>query len=359
MAFIGGILSDTLSKLISNIGKTMGLKFIDTVKSKPDKLTEMNVFENSTKQFARSQLLEVERTFDEILEVVTGKDSDLEQAKILDRIRNRISSLRYQIDSASLLIPPQSIEKAPEIIENLSYYHLLIVYYSIAINKFLIDIRDGVEDGSDLNIKENLTVVRKQVSSLEQILDLRPTSTINENTVKILKKQMNDVSDGLVDLFKKITEASYGQIDIAFKEVTLKRPKFFGRQKYMDDLGSLVIKILKNSPNKSMSLQDIREVILDQIKDVKITIDDLDQVGKDLYSKKLIYGIREDQNTTFIDFRATSSHRPKCDNCKKEGGIFMDYYSCPKGRYVCADCISFFGKCKVCGQKVSQNHQLV
>ena len=359
MAFVfSGILSDALSNVIQSVGKTMGLKFIETIRSRPDKLTEMNVYETSTKQFATSQLLEVERNFDEILEVVTRNENDLEQARSLDRIRSRISAIRYAIESASLLVLPQSIDKASDIIETLSYYYVLIVYYSVAIKKCLIEIRDGVEDESELNIKENLNTVRKQISTLEQIWALRPTSTINQDSVKVLRKQMNELSAGLVDTFSKKCESIYSHVDLAFKEVTIKKPKLFGKQQYNETLEELILKIVKTAPNQSISLQDIREAILNQVKDAKITIDEINQVGKNLYGKKLIYGMHEDKNTTFIDFRGSDKH-PKCGNCNREGGLFVDYYTCPTGGYVCGNCVSFFGKCKICGEKIKPNHKLV
>ena len=145
---------------------------------------------------------------------------------------------------------------------------------------------------------------------------------------------------------------------MAFKEVSLKKPRLLGKGKYIENLGDIMVATIKEVGANEMNNLDIRDRMLKRYPGIELSLDDMEKAARQLLDKKLIHGIRQEEKNYVIELRK-SSESPVCGNCKKSGGYMIDYYTCPKG-FVCSNCISFFGSCKVCGSKIKdEDHKLV
>jgi vacuolar-type H+-ATPase subunit E/Vma4 len=180
---------------------------------------------------------------------------------------------------------------------------------------------------------------------------------INEDASNALKEQLKNISNDVVELIEKISESSLSEAENAFKVVSLKKPKLLGKGKYIETLGDIMKAIIRESGN-AMNNLDLRERLFKRYPDAEISFEDMEKAARQLLDKRLIHGIREEEKHYVIELRK-SDQSPTCGNCKKSGGFMTEYFSCPKG-FVCSNCVSFFGSCKVCGSKLKAgNHNLI
>ncbi|MHA2365276.1 MAG: hypothetical protein ACXAC7_15060 [Candidatus Hodarchaeales archaeon] len=327
-------------------------------RNRPDKIDQLKSYEQSTKQAAVASLLTDERIIDESMEVAMQK-MKMDLHRSLDRIRIRLTAIRHSLESAPLLIYPDSALKPTEVINNIATFHVAVVYQTFAIEAAATRLRDEFEDDPDIDSKPLVRDIRNTSSALESIWNLRPKTAMNEQTSKALKEQLKSVNKGVVDIIEKVSDASQAQVELAFKEVAMKKPKLFGKGKYRESLGDLMVGTIKSSGLTEMGLVDIRDKMIERFPGIDLNIKDMEEAVKNLHERKLIFGVREEANTQVIQIRKLDKS-PKCGKCGKEGGFMIDYYTCPiTDGFVCGDCISFFGKCKVCGKKIKLGHELV
>lgn len=277
----------------------------------------------------------------------------------LDRIRNRLTGVRHSLESIPLLIYPDSGINPNDIIDNIVAFHTAIVYLTFTIEAAATELRDLYEDNPETGVNSLVQDIRTTTTALESVWNLRPKGTVNEDTAKVLKKQLKAISNNIVEAIEKISTTSHADVERAFKEVSLNKPKFRGKGKYIENLGDLMIEIVKDSNKNEMNLIEIRNLMLKRYSTITLAISDMEQAAKALYQNKLVQAIRKDGNSQIIQLHTTNSS-PKCTKCGKERGYLLDFYRCDSSNgYVCTEDISFFGKCKLCSQKISQGHELV
>ena len=356
MSFLSNVAVNLVSSTIQGLGiKSFGL--LSAIRNRPEDMNKLSDYEQATKQTAISSILTNERILEELMGLAL-QNSNMQLHRLLDSLRTKISSIRHAMESASLLIYPNSDIKSGDIIRNVSMFHICIVYHSFVVENKAIQLRDDYEFDPAMDTKEILRDMRTSTTALESIWNLRPKMAINEETSKALKEQLKNVSKDVVELIEKVSESSLTEAENAFKEVSLKKPKLLGKGKYIENLGDIMRAMIKESGQNEMNNLDLLDRLKKKYPDTSISFDDMEKAARQLLDKRLIHGIRQEEKHYVIELRK-SGESPTCGNCKKSGGFMVDYYSCPKG-FVCSNCISFFGSCKVCGSKIkNEDHKLI
>ena len=248
--------------------------------------------------------------------------------------------------------------KPGELINDISLLHICVVYHSFVIENKTTSLRDELEFDPAMETKEILRDMRASATALESIWNLRPKATINEESAKAIKEQLKNISKQVVEIIDKVSESSFTEAENVFKEVSLKKPKLLGKGKYIENLGEVMRATIKESGQNEMNNLDLRDRLLKRYPGTDFSFEDMEKAARQLLEKRLIHGIRQEEKHYVIELRKFDES-PVCGNCKKTGGFMVDYYTCPKG-FVCSNCISFFGSCKVCGSKIkNENHTLI
>lgn len=355
MAFVG----ELAAEIVASAGMTLGGKALSLFRRRPDTFEELSAYEQATKQAAVTSLRNDERVIEEIMELAMSGNPDMTLHRNLGRIRDRVVAIRHEMDSAPMMVYPESAIKVQDVINNVSMFHIAVVYQTFVVENKAVRLRDELEYDPDIDTKSLVGDLRTAVTALQAIWGLRPKAAINEEISKALKEQLKSVSKGVVEVIEKISESSYAQVDMAFKEVAMKKPKLFGRGAYIESLGDLMRGTIKESGKNEMSIVELRDKLLQRYPGITLKVDDMENAAKKLLERKLIHQVREEGNTQYLEIRQTGES-PKCGKCGKSGGFMVDYYSCPiSDGFVCDNCISFFGKCKVCGKKIKHGHELV
>ncbi len=352
--------SDLAVHLVGSTLESLGSKsynFIATYRNRPDKLIKLTDYESATKHTAINSLSTNEHIIEEVMTLAL-QNSNMQLHRLLDSMRTKLVSIRHSMESASLLIYPNSSANPDVIINNISLFNISIVYHSFVIENKCIFLRDELEFNPSMETVDILREIRSSTTALEKIWNLRPKTVIDEKTAKIIHEQLENITKDVVDLIEKISTSSLSEAENSFKEVSLKKPKLLGKGKYIENLGDIMIATIKSSGQNEMNNIDIKERIIKRYPEITISFDDMEKAAKLLLDKRIIHGIREEEKNYVIELRK-SSESPTCGNCKKSGGYMVDYYTCPKG-FVCNNCISFFGSCKVCGSKIKdKEHKLI
>ena len=356
MAFISDIGVNLVSAALQGLG-VKSYNFVATFRTRPDKLTKLSDFEQATKQTAMSSLLINEHIIEEIMALAL-QQTNMQLHRLLDSTRTKLANIRHNMESASLMLYPNSAVRPDIIINNVSMFNVSIVYHCFVIENKCTRLRDDLEFEPSMDTKEILRDIRSSTTALESLWNLRPKTVLNEDSAKAIHEQLKNISNDVVELIEKISDSSFSGAQQSFKEVSLKKPKLLGKGKYIDNLGDIMIATIREAGANEMNNLDIRDRMVKRYPGIELSLDDMEKAARQLLNNKLIHGIREEEKNFVIELRK-SSESPTCGNCKKSGGYMVDYYTCPKG-FVCSNCISFFGSCKVCGSKIKdQDHKLV
>ncbi len=354
--------------LISHIGinlatdalKGLGDKafnFVGSYRTRADKLTKLADFEQATKQTAITSMMNNEHLIEEIMGFAM-RNTNMQLHRMLDTTRTKIAGIRHAMESATLMLYPNSAVRPDIIISNITLFHMTVVYHCFVIENKCTRLRDEYEFDPIMDTKETLKDIRSSTTALESIWNLRPKTILTEESAKAIHDQLKNISKDVVELIEKISESSFAEVEIAFKEVSLKKPKLLGKGKYIETLGDVMIATIRESGQNEMNNLDIRERILNRYPDIEVSFEDMEKTARQLLNKRLIHGIKEEEKHYVIELRK-SEQSPTCGNCKISGGYMVNYYTCPKG-FVCDKCVSFFGTCKVCGAKIkNEDHKLV
>lgn len=356
MSFLSNVAVNLVSSTIQGLGiKSFGL--LSAIRNRPEDMDKLSDYEQATKQTAISSLLTEERIIEETMSIALN-NSNMQLHRLLDSIRTKLASIRHSMESSSLLIYPHSAIEPGELIKDISLLHICVVYHSFVIENKATTLRDELESDPSMETKEMVRDMRASTTALESIWNIRPKAAINEESAKAIKEQLKNISKEVVELIDKVSESSLSEAENAFKVVSLKKPKLLGKGKYIENLGEVMRATMKESGQNEMNNLDLRDRLLKRYPDTKFSFEDMEKAARQLLDKRLIHGIREEEKHYVIELRK-SDQSPVCGNCKKTGGFMVDYYSCPKG-YVCSNCISFFGSCKVCGSKIKyEDHKLI
>lgn len=356
MAFISHIGVNLATDVLKGLGDKV-YNFVGSYRTRADKLTKLSDFEQATKQTALISLMNNERLIEEIMGFAMS-NTNMELHRMLDITRVKLGSIRHTMESATLMLYPNSAVRPDIIISNITLFHMTIIYHCFVIENKCTRLRDEYEFDSSMDTKEALRDIRSSTTALEKIWNLRPKTILTEESAKAIRDQLKNISKDVVELIDKISESSFAEAETTFKEESLKKPKLLGKGRYIETLGEVMIATIKDSGQNEMNDLDIRERMVNRYPDIEVSFEDMEKAARELLNNRLIHGIREEENHYVIELRK-SQKSPICGNCKRSGGYMVNYYTCPKG-FVCDKCISFFGNCKVCGTKIkNEDHKLV
>ena len=202
--------SDLAVHLVGSTLESLGSKsynFLATYRNRPDKLTKLTDYESATKNTALNSLSTNERIIEEVMALAL-QNSNMQLHRMLDSIRTKLVSIRHSMESASLMLYPNSSASPNEIINNISLFNISIVYYSFVIENKCIFLRDELEFNPSMETVDFLREIRSSTTALEKIWNLRPKTVIDEKTAKIIHEQLKNITNEVVDLIEKISASS-------------------------------------------------------------------------------------------------------------------------------------------------------
>ena len=176
---------------------------------------------------------------------------------------------------------------------------------------------DQITERSKLLI-DDLEFGNKELDLRSELLDLREQITRLEDVVQVQNKLANGASvstEGIKNLQKKydsriqqlereLLRKEGRTLTITALDAT-KKPKIFGKGKFVDNLADLILeqgKTLRASSGGYISMANLYTSLKNQVPDIKFSLKDLEKACKQLTKQSLIEGVSKQSGIKIVEF---------------------------------------------------------
>lgn len=231
------------------------------------------------------------------------------QRDLYTRIYNSFLQTRYILENIpDVVFHPDKTIKIKEFGE-IKVSQLLSAVLCERISDISDNLNSDLQFGEEIEIKVILRELYDLVARLSEVAEIQQKladgTPVSTETVKNLEKKYNKRIKQLQDeLLRKDGRA----LTISALDTTHK-PKLFGKSKFYQQLGDLVLeygKKLKSSSGGYISLANLYTGLKNQIPDVEFSPKDLDKACAELRKKKLIQGVSDRSGVKIIEFEPVS-----------------------------------------------------
>ncbi|UCE13106.1 MAG: hypothetical protein JSV04_13065 [Candidatus Heimdallarchaeota archaeon] len=170
-------------------------------------------------------------------------------------------------------------------------------------SKRLAEDLDFGEEG--LNVREEIREIQDQINRLNEVVQVQKKladgAPVSTESIKDLQKKYNTRINQLEEeLLRKEGRA----LTITALDAT-KKPRLFGKKKFEENLGDLVLEYGKNlraSSGGYISLAHLYTALKDQVPDIEFSAKDLENACKRLKKQSLIEGITKRSGVKIVEF---------------------------------------------------------
>ncbi len=347
-----GFLADLAINVIEKIGSKATSKFYQQFRNWPTSNSEIEQYYKSVKQSAEMDLKSSEDLIQRSLALLL-KQRDLTLHDTVDRIRGRIQSLRHDIEKSSSDIHLSAV-KTEDVLRALAMIYLTLQYEIFVVSNIASKLADTIEFGEDIKI--NVKELRESLNNLEETWRLHTQASADPASAKSLFNSLKESRKEWVELIETVSTRSLGEMNELMTGAVISKPKLFGKKQYQESLADLLWKFGEASEIKKIELPTLIANLRNDNPNAEFQEEDLEVALKLLVNTNRIFSIGVENNIKVVDFKRTESSN-QCGNCGKHGGVYEEFRNCIFiKKLVCDDCISFFGKCKLCGTKIKENH---
>ena len=157
----------------------------------------------------------------------------------------------------------------------------------------------------DLDIKENMLEIRELVSRLKEIVEVQQRLSdggeIASEAIKSLEKKYES---RIQQLERELLRKEGRSLTVTALDHQ-KKPRIFGKGKFMDNLADLILEYGKNlraSSGGYISLANLYTALKNQIPDIKFTANDLEKACNRLAKQSLIEGVTKKAGIKIVEF---------------------------------------------------------
>jgi hypothetical protein len=272
---------------------------------------------------------------------------------VVDRIRGRIQSIRHEIEKSGSDIELTAV-KTEDILRALAMIYLTLQYEVFVVSNNAAKMYDAIEFGDQANLF--VQELRDTIRNLEETWRLHSQSSTDPANARVLFNSLKESRKEWVELINGVTSKSFGEMNEIMMGVAITKPKLFGKKRFQESLADLIWKFGDKSDVKKIEFPNLITKLREENPKTEFKDEDVENALKLLVDTNRIYSLGMENNIKVIEFKRTESSN-QCGNCGKHGGIYEEFRKCSAyNKLVCDKCISFFGKCKICDDRIKENH---
>lgn len=170
-------------------------------------------------------------------------------------------------------------------------------------SKLLID---DLEFGNkELDLRSELLDLREQITRLEEVVQVQNKlangAPVSTEGIKNLQKKYDS---RIQQLERELLRKEGRTLTITALDAT-KKPKIFGKGKFVDNLADLILeqgKTLRASSGGYISMANLYTSLKNQVPDIKFSLKDLEKACKQLTKQSLIEGVSKQSGIKIVEF---------------------------------------------------------
>ncbi|MHA1994325.1 MAG: hypothetical protein ACW97Z_07285 [Candidatus Hodarchaeales archaeon] len=161
----------------------------------------------------------------------------------------------------------------------------------------------------ELDLRTELLDIREQITRLEEVVQVQNKlangAPVSTEGMKNLQKKYDS---RIQQLERELLREEGRTLTVTALDAT-KKPKIFGKGKFVDNLADLVLeqgKSLRASSGGYISMANLYTSLKNQIPDIKFSLKDLEKACKQLTKQSLIEGVSTQSGVKIVEFTPVS-----------------------------------------------------
>jgi len=344
--------------VMEKVGVGASKILIERLKDWPTSREDAESYYTMIKQSVIVDLNDIESILNRSLKLLLKK-REMDIHDTIAGLRSRITQLRDQITQSgpNTLLNTISEDK---IFRALSMIFLTIQYESFIMANEANQMYDELEKFSNSgDYKSHYYDLRNAVTEMERTMQLYSKAVSDPASAEKVFTELRQVRKDFVELIEQVSTESIGSVNQLMTGVVIDKPRLFGKDQYIQSLADLIWNYAQLINESKVELPKLEANIKSDHPNAEFDATDLEQAINHLIDHNRAFSLGLDGNIKFVEFNQSDQSRV-CHACGISGGKFIEFRRCEnENQLVCDNCISFFGKCKLCGQSYKQNHVLL
>lgn len=349
MAF-STILVDASGQVLGGLGKSCINRFLNILRDFPSDPKEGIMRAKGAKSSTESTIKKLEDELNEIIKILV-REAQMDPMRKIGNLLKTLTGLRGEIESKSGSFSTEVALKVHDMLKAFTTIFLALIYDSMVIETIVEQLTERVHD-DDYELDDLIKKLRTGIHNLEATWGFYSQVTADPAVAKTIYQKMKDTREKLIAFMEEMDNVNSNQMDRLVSGVVLKKPKVFGKKKFIQSLSVIIYEHGTVIETPKVSIPDIFDKISKAHPNLEFSDDDIEKAVDSLIESNRAFALTVENNIKMVEFKR-SDGSIVCGNCGFSGGVYRDFKQCMvKDKYVCEDCISFWGKCKICGLQV-------
>ena len=344
------ILVDASSKVLGGLGKSCINRFLSALKDFPKDPEEGIMRAKGAKSSTESMIKKLEDDLNEILKMLT-RAAQMDQLSKIGSLQKKLTAIRGVVESKSGNISMDAGLKARDMLKAYTTIFLALIYDGMVIETIVEQMMERVYD-DDHELDDLTKKLRIGIRNLEATWGYYSQVTADPAIARVIYDKMKETREQLVQFIEEMDNMNSNEMNRLVSGVILKKPKFFGKKRFIQSLAVIIYEHGKEIGTPKVSIPEIFDRISKIHPKLEISDDDIEKAVDSLIESNRAFALTMENNVKMVEFKR-SEGSIVCGNCGFSGGVFKEFKHClVTDKYVCEDCISFWGKCKICDTNV-------
>ncbi|MCY3412145.1 MAG: hypothetical protein INQ03_10980 [Candidatus Heimdallarchaeota archaeon] len=344
------VLLDASSSIIGNLGKKAIDGFLNVITDWPRDPEEGINRAKGAKTSTEASLKRLEDDMTEVVKFLT-KEGQMQPLRKISSLKEKLTSVRHEIESKSGSYTMDNSLKDEDMLKAYTTVYFTVLYDSMICDTVVDQMQDRIYD-DDFEMDDLVKKMRTGINNLENSWAMYMRVIADPKIAKSAYQELKSTRKDLIEFMEEVDKHTRGEMDMLVSGVILNKPKIFGKKKYIESLAALMHETAKHMGEIKISIPQIFDKIRQSNPNAQFSDEDIEKAADLLIEHNRAFALTLEDNIKWIEFRK-GDESLVCGNCSISGGIYREFKRCEiTGKQVCEDCITFFGKCKICGQKV-------
>ncbi len=344
-----------LAGLLDKVGGKALEVLLDRLSNWPNNPKEAQNYYDSVRQATKEEISNAESVIKQNLKLLMERKR-MKEYKALNDAHNLVRSLRQDIEKTVVTNFTTQTQEY-ETIRSLSAIYLTL-QYEVYIIKHLVN-RMTRDIYNDESIMDSIIDLIDQAKHLQTTISLRNQANADPTMAKMIYKNLKDHTKMWSKLLEESANISKNSMSEMLAGAILSKPKLFNKKDYIEKLSEYTWQYSNRNNIDKIGVPELMNNMRERMPNVEFNDEDMEKAIQLLIEKNKAYSLNIENNIKVVEFKRTEKSLV-CGNCGKHGGMYEEFRTCEnKEKYVCADCITFFGKCKLCGESIKTKHPLV
>lgn len=295
-----GIAGEVGLKVLDQVGGVVFSSLVEKLRGRPRFSRDSSQYFSMQKVQLENELKQCEDTLQSIISVAMNNNT-MDYVDKLERVRGRISNIRYDIEKTGankyLEINPDA-----DALRALTILNLSLQFEVAVLQSSMRRTIDKIEDDED--IKEDYRRIRDGLNSIEEIkghLDRAYISPqASENAVRQLQQRKHVFSE----IFGEFTEEAVNRAELILANVILSRPNHFNKVEYIQHLSYTSSQYIAKLNIKTIDLAELKEKIEDENGQAEFSDDDMEKAARLLIANDKRFILRTEGKKISLEFAA-------------------------------------------------------